>query len=120
MSKDFFERTGKRITKPHIIRFKQIEPVPESDGWEVATSTNISISGICFNSQKQYEKGAVLEMKISNPLLHSDSSYKGIVVRSQNSSKLEYFFETAVELKIDSEEDKAAFYKEIEMHLAKE
>ncbi|HBG60392.1 MAG: hypothetical protein A2Y03_00395 [Omnitrophica WOR_2 bacterium GWF2_38_59] len=114
------KRVGKRITKPHLIRFKQIDPVPEVDGWEVATSTNISVTGICFNSQKQYTVGATLTMKVSNPLMHMESGYVGVVVRSESSRKLANFFETAVKIEIEGEEERAAFYKEIEMWLAKE
>ncbi|MBU0468738.1 MAG: hypothetical protein KKD07_06180 [Candidatus Omnitrophica bacterium] len=114
------KRVGKRITKPHLIRFKQIEPVPEVDEWEVATSTNISVTGICFNSQKRYSVGATLTMKVSNPLMHMESGYVGVVVRSESSRKLANFYETAVKIEIEGEEERAAFYKEIEMWLAKE
>ena len=114
------KRVGKRITKPHLIRFKQIDPLPEVDEWEVATSTNISVTGICFNSQKQYPMGATLTLKVSNPLMHMESGYTGIVVRSESSKKLANFYETAVKIEIEGEEERAAFYKEIEMWLAKE
>lgn len=114
------KRREPRIKQPLVVRFRQLVPETDNPVWDVATALNVSKSGICFNTMRQFLSGAQLEVKISNPLLEKESSYRCKVLRSDPSLKLKMFFQTVLIIEEADEQARQAFHQLIEWHLQSE
>lgn len=120
MEEEQNKRRAPRIKNPYMLKFRQIDPKPDSDQWDMSQSLNISSTGICFNTMKQYSVGAKLEIFLSNPILEKDGRYVGRIIRSEQSHKLKMFHETVVEIEDIDENSKEAFYQSLRVALEKE
>jgi len=112
-------RSEPRIKQPFLIHFRQVNPKPLNDHWDIVSSLNISKSGICFNSIKRYEPGVELEVRISNPLTQTKSVFLCSVIRSDDLDPTRKLSKTVIKLEGMSQEAQDAFHKSIDLYLLK-
>lgn len=111
------QRRDPRVRKPLIIRYR--DPVVDSH-WESGQTLNVSRSGLCFYTPKQYPAGAIIEIHMSSMILQKEMDYTCTVVRSIPSPKIKIFFETAVTVQEMGEAERSAFEQIIDAALQRE
>ena len=111
---NYDKRKEQRVKMPYVIKFRPQNASQGSGGWDAINPINISKTGICFYTTKQYEPGLILEMLVSNPRLLQESVYLSTVIRSRPSEKLKIFYETVVSIDAIEEDVKKSFYAAIE------
>src|SRR3989338_2476389 len=100
------KRRENRITHHYIVRFRQAGAL---SGWDLSTVRDISKTGMLFNSSRDYGAGSELEIRITTPLLRSDTKGWGTVVRGQPLGEMKNFYEVAINLTKIEEKDREAF-----------
>jgi hypothetical protein len=111
------QRRDPRVRKPLIIRFRD----PQTDThWESAQTLNVSRSGLCFYTSKQYQPKAILEIRMSSIILQKEMDYTCLVVRSFPSQKIKIFYETAVTVLDMDDASRSAFEQIIDAALQRE
>lgn len=91
------QRRDPRVRKPLIIRFRD----PQTDThWESAQTLNVSRSGLCFYTSKQYQPKAILEIRMSSIILQKEMDYTCLVVRSFPSQRSKYFMKPQLRFSI--------------------
>ena len=112
-------RREPRVRQPYLIHFRQVNPPPLSNEWDIASALNISKTGICFNCTKHYRSGVELEIKISNPLTQTKGVYRCTVVRSDDFNVSRKLYKTVVKLEALDDSAREALYKSIDQYIRK-
>lgn len=114
------QRRGDRIKHHIYVRARQVKPIDLKASWEVYTVKNISKNGLLFYSNRGYEPGTELEIRIMNPYIADESICWGKVVRSTPLERMKGYYGIAAELISIDGPTRLALDKTIEFFLNKE
>ena len=109
------KRKEKRVKMPYIIKYRQLSPPTEETGWDAVSPINISKSGICFYTMKQFQPGITFEMLVTNPVLLEERVHVATVIRS--TLKRGFLYETVVSFEAMDENTRKTFYAAIEEYI---
>lgn len=93
-SRDPEHRQSVRIKHPYVLKFK----ADSTENWQAVTVTNISKTGILFNSAFDYYPWTEVEFKIITGFSAKEIMGKAIVVRCQKAERIKDCFSIAVHI----------------------